>query len=115
MMAMGRRLGLSAALAVVLVVGTAGSAFADLPAKNKNARFVTLYCDTGTFETVIGAATQFLLLDGTGTYVVTSAVVNGQFAFSVPGRLDKGNEVNCTFTLPSGNEFVVTGFFTPAS
>ncbi|CAN5766064.1 hypothetical protein BH23CHL7_BH23CHL7_05090 [soil metagenome] len=108
-----RMVGASAALAIALSVSTFGVALADLPASNKNARFVTLQCENGTFQTVIGAATQFLLLDRTATYVVTSATVDGQLAFTVPGRLDKGNQVQCTFSL-SGRTIEVTGFFTPA-
>ena len=104
-----------AVLGLVLAASLAATALADPPATNKNARFITLYCGgAGTFETVIGAATQFHLLDSTQTYVVTSMSEGGTLLFQVPGLASRSDQVSCTFTL-GGDTLDATGFFTPNS
>lgn len=113
-----RRFVIAGVLASSMLLPAAGSVSADPPSSNKNANLITLSCGTaGTFDAVIGAALQFLLVDSTNTFVVTSLTdaTTGQRLFVVSGQQRKSNQVTCTFTSPSGRSFRATGFFTPSS
>jgi len=108
------RVAASALIASVLIIGGTGVASADPPLSNKNARPVTLTCGSETYQAVIAKATQFLLVDSTQTYVVTSLSSNGQLLFEVPGLASRSDQVTCTFSL-DGRTFQSTGFFTPSN
>ncbi len=113
-----RRFVIAGVLASSMLLPAAGAVSADPPLSNKNANPITLSCGTaGTFDAVIVSALQFLLVDGTRTYVVTSLTdaTTGERLFVVSGQQRKSNQVTCTFTSPSGRTFRSTGFFTPSS
>jgi hypothetical protein len=104
-----------AALALAVGAAVALPASAATAAETESA---ALTCGTATYTvTGFGRGQVLHVANSERIFVVLYAELHpqGRVVYDNPGQGRKADEVSCTTTSPSGQEFLFRGFFTPRS